>query len=97
MKLHWKSPIIFSVASFLIFFAILFTIFVLTKPTFLSKKDSKGNKKIEYPKTVVYSILFSLIVAVVVLLYRASQEEYNPVKSSVTKDYTKPSPVGISL
>lgn len=76
MKLHWKSPVVFATISFIIVFIALFGIFVLSRPRFLSKVDSKGKKTLEYGKTVIYSILFALIVAVIVLLYRASQEEF---------------------
>lgn len=75
MKIDLKKPINSSLFSMVITFVLSLTILCVTKPSYIMEISKKGKNKKSIYLLVTYSMLFSVLVGITVLLYRTGSTE----------------------
>ncbi len=66
--IDWKAPLTISVISLISSFIIIFIILFFVKPSFVMNKDKDGNMHHNWVKLIIYSLLFSIVIAIVAFL-----------------------------
>ena len=77
MKIDLKKPINSSLFSMVITFVLSLTILWVTKPSYIMEISKEGKNKKNIYLLVTYSMLFSVLVGITVLLCRTGSTETN--------------------
>jgi uncharacterized membrane protein len=91
--INFEDPTILSLSSFGISFLVVMFLLWLFNPTWIQQVSKKGNKKKSTVLIVSYSLTFSIVVAIAVLLYISQnykQDEYSfeKYKDEYSGEYT---------
>tara|TARA_B110000908_G_C10023582_1_gene344001 strand:- start:301 stop:591 length:291 start_codon:yes stop_codon:yes gene_type:complete len=78
MKIDYKTPINSSLLSMGITFVITMIILYITKPFYIIQVTEEGKKKKNLYLLINYSLLFSVFVGIVVLLFRIGTDSPIP-------------------
>jgi uncharacterized membrane protein len=70
MNIDYKKPIISSIFSMGITFIITFIILLITQPSYIMEVSKKGTKKKNLYLLLSYSLLFSVLIGIIVLLFK---------------------------
>ena len=91
MKIDIKNPIISSLFSVIITFSISMIVLYLTKPSYIVHVSDEGKKKKNIYLLFTYSMLFSVLAGITVLLWRTGESSTKTTSESAVLAFSSKS------
>lgn len=86
MKINLKNPIVSSLFGIAITFIVFLIILCVTKPSYIMEVSKKGKKKKSIYLSFIYSLLFSTLTGIIILL-TVSKEIDGPLLSFNSRSF----------